>query len=316
MSTGYFPKREKVGLEDLFKGLVTASHILHRHDVFDAYGHISVRSPDNAATFWMPCNMPPALVSSPDDLVEYHVESADAVEKNARPGYIERYIHSEIYKRFPNINSVVHSHSSDVLPYCVSGVPLKNTIHTAGFLGRSLVTGTSVPIWTSSGSDLLVRDSNLGASLAASFKPATSAGFIYSKVRSALPGAKPEPSLEPDHAVVLLEGHGFTTLAHGIEEAVYQAIYTKEAARAQTTAMTIHNAHFSHTIEGKIDIEAGGKIKSGKAKGEGELKYLTERQSHDTWESMQSTVSRPWALWCREVEISPLYRNDCPSGED
>lgn len=136
MSTGYFPKREKIGLEDLFSGLVTASHILHRHDVLDAYGHISVRSPDNAATFWMPCNMPPALVSSPDDLVEYHVESAEPVEKNAKPGYLERHIHSEIYKRFPGVNSVVHSHAGDVLPYCVSGVPLKNTIHMAGFLGK------------------------------------------------------------------------------------------------------------------------------------------------------------------------------------
>jgi hypothetical protein len=176
--------------------------------------------------------------------------------------------------------------------------------------------GTNVPVWSSSGSDFLVRDSTLGASLAASFKPATSAGFIYSKVRSALPGAKPEASLEPDHAVVLLQGHGFTTLAHGIEEAVFQAIYTREAARAQTTALAIHNAYFSHILEGKVDIEAGGKIKSGKAKGEGELKYLTEKQAHDTWESMQATVSRPWALWCREVEISPLYRNECPSGED
>jgi hypothetical protein len=172
MSTGYFPKREKVGLEDLFCGLVTASHILHRHDVLDAYGHISVRSPDNAATFWMPCNMPPALVSSPDDLVEYHVESAEPVEKNAKPGYLERHIHSEIYKRFPGVNSVVHSHAGDV--------------------------------WDSAGSDFLVRDSNLGASLAATFKPATSAGFIYSKMKSALPGAKAEPSLEPEYVHLYL----------------------------------------------------------------------------------------------------------------
>lgn len=135
MSTGYFPKREKVGLEDLFKGLVTACHILHYHGVLDAYGHISVRSPDNASTFWMPCNMPPALVSSPDDLVEYHVDSAEPVEKDAKPGYLERHIHSEIYKKFPAVNSVVHSHCGDVLPYCVSGVPLHNTIHMAGFLG-------------------------------------------------------------------------------------------------------------------------------------------------------------------------------------
>ena len=129
MSEGYFPKREKAGLEDLFKGLVTASHILHYHGVIDAYGHISVRSPDNKDTFWMSCNMPPALVSSPDDLVEYHVDSAEAVEKtNAKPSFLEKHIHGQIYKRFPNINSVVHSHASDVLPYCVSGVPLKNTM--------------------------------------------------------------------------------------------------------------------------------------------------------------------------------------------
>lgn len=135
MSAGYFPKREKVGLEDLFSGLVTACHILHHHGIFDAYGHISVRSPDNPATFWMPCNMPPALVSSSDDLVEYKIDSAEPVEKNVKSGYLERHIHSEIYKRFPSVNSVVHSHSSDVLPYCVSGVPLKSTIHMAGFLG-------------------------------------------------------------------------------------------------------------------------------------------------------------------------------------
>lgn len=59
--------------------------------------------------------------------------------------------------------------------------------------------GTDVPVWNSSGSNFLVHDSTLGASLAAAFKPATSAGFIYSKVRSALPGAKPEPSLEPEY---------------------------------------------------------------------------------------------------------------------
>lgn len=136
MSAGYFPKREKVGLEDLFKGLVTASHILHNHGVLDAYGHISVRSPDNPATFWMPYNTPPALVSSPDDLVEYYVDGAESVEKNVKPGYLERHIHSEIYKRFPAINAVVHSHASEVLPYCVSDVPLKASIHMAGFLGR------------------------------------------------------------------------------------------------------------------------------------------------------------------------------------
>ncbi|KAF1975580.1 arad-like aldolase/epimerase [Bimuria novae-zelandiae CBS 107.79] len=320
MTTGYFPKREKVGLEDLFKGLVIASHILHYHGVLDAYGHISVRSPDNAKTFWMPCNIAPALVSSPDDLVEYNVEDATAVERDAKKGYLERHIHSEIYKRFPNVNAVVHSHCPEVLPYCISGVPLKASIHMAGFLG------SSVPVWDASshyasGSkhDLLVRDSQLGASLSAAFKPATSTGFIYSKFRSALPaqiGGSQEPDKEPNYAVVLMQGHGFTTHAHGIEEAVYQAIYTKQAAQAQTTALTIQNAHSGHTLEGKIDVEGGGKIKSAKVKAEGNLKYLSDNEAHDAWESNQGTVLRAWALWCREVEVHPLYKNDCPVCED
>lgn len=116
--------------------------------------------------------------------------------------------------------------------------------------------------------------------------------------------------------MVLLQGHGFTTVAHGIEEAVYQAIYTKEAAKVQTAALTIQNAFTGYAVEGKVDIEAGGKIKSGKAKAEAGLHYLSDKESHDTWESMSNTLARPWALWCREVQVNPLYQNNCPMAED
>jgi hypothetical protein len=63
--------------------------------------------------------------------------------------------------------------------------------------------GSSVPVWDASSSyasgakhDLLVRNSQMGASLSSTFKPATSAGFIYSKFRSAIPsqiGGSQEP---------------------------------------------------------------------------------------------------------------------------
>lgn len=183
-----------------------------------------------------------------------------------------------------------------------------------------------MPVWSASSSyasgaphDLLVRNAQMGASLSAAFKPATSTGFLYSKVRSALPaqiGGSQEPDKEPNHAVILMANHGFTTLAHGIEEAVYQAIYTKEAAKAQTAALALRNAHFGHIVEGKIDVEGGGKIKSASVKAEGDITYLNDREAHDTWEAMQATLARPWGLWCREVEVNPLYRNDCPGYED
>ncbi|KAJ4693628.1 hypothetical protein HRR94_005848 [Exophiala dermatitidis] len=83
----------------------------------------------------MPRNLAPALLASEADLVEYHVADAEPVDPSAPNGYVERYIHSEIYKRYPGVNSVIHSHASEVIPYTISEVPLKPCYHMAGFLG-------------------------------------------------------------------------------------------------------------------------------------------------------------------------------------
>jgi ribulose-5-phosphate 4-epimerase/fuculose-1-phosphate aldolase len=83
----------------------------------------------------------PALVSSHSDLIKYHVSDSNPVDPQSKKGYQERFIHSEIYKRFPAINSVIHSHSEAVLPYTMNGVAMRPTFHIAGFLG------THVPIY-------------------------------------------------------------------------------------------------------------------------------------------------------------------------
>lgn len=69
----------------------------------------------------MPRNIAPALLSSAADIVEYRVEDAAPVDPNSPPGYVERYIHGEIYKRYPKIQSVIHSHSAAVLPFTITG---------------------------------------------------------------------------------------------------------------------------------------------------------------------------------------------------
>lgn len=114
--------------------LTNANHILHHHKVVDTYGHISVRNPQNPKTFFLSRNLAPALVSS-DDLFEYSIEDASPVNPKSPKSYLERYIHSEILKRFPKINSAVHSHSEAVLAYAISGVPMVASFHMAGFLG-------------------------------------------------------------------------------------------------------------------------------------------------------------------------------------
>jgi ribulose-5-phosphate 4-epimerase/fuculose-1-phosphate aldolase len=63
----------------------------------------------------------PGTISSRTDLIEYWVDTAEPVDPNAGSGYSERCIHSEVLKRFPEVNSVIHSHSEAVLPYSISG---------------------------------------------------------------------------------------------------------------------------------------------------------------------------------------------------
>jgi hypothetical protein len=136
-------------------------------------------------------------------------------------------------------------------------------------------------------------------------------------MRSALPsqisGHTPEPSNAPDHAVVLMRGHGFTTVAAGIEEAVYQAIYTNLAARVQTQAVALRSAFFGASVEGKVDVQGSGKISGAKVKVDAEVKGLSDKEVRDSWEANRGTVMRPWELWCREVEVCPLYRNEIKS---
>jgi ribulose-5-phosphate 4-epimerase/fuculose-1-phosphate aldolase len=115
--------------------LITANHILHNHDLFDGFGHISVRHPENPSVYILSGYLAPALVESRDDLIHYHVKDSNPIDPNARAGYSERFIHGELYKRFPEINCVIHSHSSDVLPYTVGNFRLKPVIHMGAFLG-------------------------------------------------------------------------------------------------------------------------------------------------------------------------------------
>jgi ribulose-5-phosphate 4-epimerase/fuculose-1-phosphate aldolase len=120
------------------ESLITANHILHYNKVVDAYGHISLRDPSNPDIFFMSGDKAPALVSSPSDLIQYYVKDSSPVDPKAKKGYQERFIHSEIFKQYPEVNSVVHSHSTAVLPYTMNGVPMKPAFHIAGFLGTCL----------------------------------------------------------------------------------------------------------------------------------------------------------------------------------
>ncbi|KAG9940847.1 arad-like aldolase/epimerase, partial [Aureobasidium melanogenum] len=275
-SSSSAPEMVAANLTTVFNTLITGLHILHYNGVLDAYGHMSVRNPNNGSNFFMSRNIAPALVANSSDLVEYYVEDAAPVDPNAPKGFIERYIHSELYKRFPSINSVVHSHSPQVVPYTFSGVPLRPSIHMAGFLGE-VVPNFNITQYYEPGDnqDLLIRSQRLGAALAAEFSS-----------NHTLPNAT---QTEADYAVVLMQNHGFTTVASSIELAVMQAIYTQTNAGIQTTALTIQNAYPGSSQQ--------------------DLAFLTPQQTVQSWSTMAGTADRPWGLWSHQVRSSDLYQN-------
>ncbi|KAH7061392.1 class II aldolase and Adducin N-terminal domain-containing protein [Macrophomina phaseolina] len=308
------------GSDALYATFIDASHILHYHGVVDAYGHISIRNPRNPSTFFMSRNLAPALISSRADILEYNISDASPVDPNAKPGYSERCIHSEILKRYPGVNSVIHSHCADILPYCVSSVPLKPTIHMAGFLS------SPVPLWditphyaTDDGNqrhraDLLVRTPRLGAALASAFctdHALTTLSDLDPSLSSPSAANQPADHPLPSHTTLLMRGHGFTTAAPTVHGAVFQAVYTGVAARTQTSAMVLQNAFGVASVMGGGGVYRGdGAVGEPQVDEEVGLWCLNRQEREGTWEMNRETVGRPWGLWVREVRSRGLYRNE------
>lgn len=111
-------------LRSTHRNLISGSHILHYHNVVDAYGHLSCRHPFKPDVFIMSREAAPGTITSPADLIEYFVTSAEPVDANSAKGFAERHIHSEIYKLYPATQAVLHSHADSVIPYTINGVPL------------------------------------------------------------------------------------------------------------------------------------------------------------------------------------------------
>src|SRR5215813_391830 len=102
-------------LDTIIKDLVIANRILAKEDVVDAYGHVSIRNPDNPKSFFISRSLAPELIEK-DDIVELGLDG-EPLKNEKRSLYLERFIHAAIYEMRPDINSVVHAHAEDTLPF-------------------------------------------------------------------------------------------------------------------------------------------------------------------------------------------------------
>jgi HCOMODA/2-hydroxy-3-carboxy-muconic semialdehyde decarboxylase len=193
----------------LIEDLVAANRIVYDQGVVDGFGHVSARHDKSPEHFLLARSMAPGLVTAAD-IMEFDRDGS-AIEPKGRAVYLERFIHSEIYKTHPEIKAIVHSHSPAVIPFGVTSVQLRPIFHLSSFLSGG------VPVFEireagGSATDMLIRTPELGAALARTL------------------GAAP---------VALMRGHGDVVVASSIQEVVFRAIYTEVNARLEAEALRL-----------------------------------------------------------------------------
>jgi ribulose-5-phosphate 4-epimerase/fuculose-1-phosphate aldolase len=95
--------------------LVVAYRTLAEHGILDAYGHVSMRSPERPDRFLLSRALAPELVTL-DDIMEFDLDS-EPIDRQGRELYAERYIHGELFRTRPDVNAVVHNHSPTIVPF-------------------------------------------------------------------------------------------------------------------------------------------------------------------------------------------------------
>ena len=213
-------------LESAIRNLVIANRILAHEGVVDAYGHVSIRHPDNPQHYLLSRSRSPELVEAAD-IMEFSLDG-QAVGGDKRQPYLERFIHGAIYASRPEVTAVVHSHADDVLPFsCSLSTPMRPVVHTAGCMGHH------VPLWDIrhkfGDTNLLVANVDQGRDLAAAL------------------GA---------NSVVLMAGHGFAAVGRSLGEVVRIAVYLPKNARVYLQALKL----------GEVRVLSPGEVELKKVK--------------------------------------------------
>jgi ribulose-5-phosphate 4-epimerase/fuculose-1-phosphate aldolase len=208
-------------IAELRRDLAEAYRIVANEGILDAFGHISLRHPENPKRYFLSRSRAPALVQA-DDIQEYDLDSNPIVESPLRP-YVERVIHGEIFKARPDVNAICHHHAPSIMPFAISGVPLLPVFH----LGASM--GAHAPFWDSrdefGDTNLLVAKPEEGASLARALGR---------------------------HTIVVMRRHGATVVGATLRELVFATIYSARNAEYQIAAQTL--GHVSPLTAGESDM--------------------------------------------------------------
>src|SRR5258708_31772521 len=92
--------RAKKKRNSVLEDIVAANRILSDQAVLDTWGHVSARDPANPERFWMSRSLAPALVQV-SDILQFDL-AGEPIGQKAQKVYLERFIHTEIYRARPD----------------------------------------------------------------------------------------------------------------------------------------------------------------------------------------------------------------------
>ena len=216
-------------IERTIRDVVIANRILAHNKVLDAYGHVSIRHPEQPDRYFLSRSLSPGLVDV-DDVIEFHLDGTPVDAQERRPLYLERFIHGGLYEKRPDVKAVLHSHADDVLPFSISKTTrLRPVIAPVGDIGET------VPVWDIAdkfGDDttLLVTNMEQSRDLACCLDC---------------------------NRLALMRGHGFVCVGFSINDLVRLSVYIPRNARTQLAAMQMgeYRALSRGEIEARLKLD-------------------------------------------------------------
>jgi ribulose-5-phosphate 4-epimerase/fuculose-1-phosphate aldolase len=189
--------------EALKQQLADALSMLERAEVIDFNGHMSCRLPGSGHIL---INAGKSVRSAlgPGDIIAIDMDGKPVAGDVVPP--MEFHIHTEIYRRRPDVNAVAHTHPLWSTLFSMTGVKVEPVTMQAAVMGPIQLFDTVASI----------NEKALAESLAEALGP---------------------------HRVVMLKSHGAVVAGADIVEAFVLGIYLEETARRQYLARPLGTPH-------------------------------------------------------------------------
>jgi 3-hydroxy-2-methylpyridine-4,5-dicarboxylate 4-decarboxylase len=228
--------------EEAIEQCVLANRILTNEGVLDAFGHVSVRNPENKGTFFQSRSLAPEMVTE-EDILEIDLEGNVLTDTDLKP-YGERIIHGAILKLRQDANSVFHGHPHSVIPFSTTDVPVRPIAHFASMFYEGVPVYDDYDI----SSGMLIASPEEGE-----------------RVARALGQARG----------LLLRGHGCIVVGQSVQSMVMAAIFLRDNTVIQLQALQLGDPKYlsgdeakqaARVIESALALERGWLYWVGRAR--------------------------------------------------